>query len=137
MVMEIDHLTIPVRSYAASKRFYERALKPLGIAVRLDWPDRRCAYLGLAGEPASLWICESPTAGSLELSLPAPEPEAVERFHAAAVSAGASNEDEPGIRLEHNRDYYAARVLDPDGNSIEAVFRGDAAAAERRPSLAA
>jgi catechol 2,3-dioxygenase-like lactoylglutathione lyase family enzyme len=134
--VEIDHLTIPVRRYEASKRFYERVLGPLGFVVRLDWPDRRRAFLGLAGEPSSLWLCESESAGSLELSLAADDPAAVEEFHAAAVAAGARTEDEPGIRAEYSRDYYAARVLDPDGNSLEVVFRGDASSAARRPLAA-
>lgn len=134
--MEIDHLTIPVRRYEASKAFYERVLGPLGFAVRLDWPDRRRAFLGLPGEPSSLWLCESEAAGGLELSLAAEDPASVEEFHAAALSAGARTEDGPGIRTEYNREYYAARVLDPDGNSLEAVFRGDASAAARRPLAA-
>ena len=132
--MQIDHLVVPVRYYAAGKRFYERVLGPLGFAVRLDWPDKRKAFLGIDGEPSSLWLAESVAAGSLQLSLSAPEPEAVKAFHVAAVSAGARTEYEPGIRPEHNREYYAARVFDPDGNSIEAVFRGVVAA--RRPLAA-
>ncbi|MFN2469800.1 MAG: VOC family protein [Gaiellaceae bacterium] len=135
--MEIDHLAVPVGTYAESKRFYERALEPLGFSTLLDWPHRRRAFLGLAGEPSSLWLCESDSAGSLELSLTAADPQAVEAFHTAAVSAGARTADEPGIRAEYSRDYYAARVLDPDGNSIEAVFRGDATAVARRTPLAA
>jgi catechol 2,3-dioxygenase-like lactoylglutathione lyase family enzyme len=135
--VEIDHLTIPVRRYEASKQFYARLLAPLGFVVSLDWPDRRRAYLGLPGEPSSLWLCESEASGGLELSLAAEDPGAVEDFHSAAVSAGARTKDEPGIRTEYSREYYAARVLDPDGNSIEAVFRGDASASARRSALAA
>jgi catechol 2,3-dioxygenase-like lactoylglutathione lyase family enzyme len=122
--VQIDHVTVPVRDYTAGKRFYEHALRPLGFGVRLDWPDRRKAFLGLDGEPSSLWLTESNAAGWLQLSLSTTEPEAVNAFHAAAVAAGARTEYEPGIRPEHNREYYAARVLDPDGNALEAVFRG-------------
>jgi catechol 2,3-dioxygenase-like lactoylglutathione lyase family enzyme len=132
--VEIDHLTVPVRDYAASKRFYERALGPLGFVVRLDWPDKRKVFLGQEHKPSCLWLAESETAGRLEVALAALEPEAVDAFHTAAVSAGARTEREPGIRPEYNREYYAARVLDPDGNSIEAVFRGVVEA--RRPLAA-
>jgi catechol 2,3-dioxygenase-like lactoylglutathione lyase family enzyme len=132
--VEIDHVTVPVRDYAAGKRFYEDALRPLGFVVRLDWLDQRKVFLGLEGQPSSLWVCESEAAGTLELSLGAADPDVVKRFHAAAVSAGARTESEPGIRPECNSEYYAARVLDPDGNSLEAVFRGVVAA---RRSLAA
>jgi catechol 2,3-dioxygenase-like lactoylglutathione lyase family enzyme len=131
--MEIDHLTIPVGQYEVSKRFYERMLAPLGFTVRLDWPDRRRAFLGLVGEPSSLWLSESEAAGSVELSLSAADADAVLAFHAAALTAGARSEDEPGIRPEFSREYFAARVLDPDGNAIEVVFR----AAARREELAA
>jgi catechol 2,3-dioxygenase-like lactoylglutathione lyase family enzyme len=128
--VEIDHLIVPVRDYEASKTFYAQVLGPLGFSVRLDWPDKRRAFLGLAGRPASLWLAESTGAGSLELSLAAPAQETVEAFHAAAVAAGAPSEYEPGLRLEQNRGYYAARVLDPDGNRLEAVFRGAVAVGE-------
>ena len=122
--MEIDHLTIPVRDYEAGKRFYERALEPVGFVVRLDWPDKRKVFFGPEHRPSSLWLSETEADGSVQVSLAAVAPEAVDAFHAAALSAGARTEYEPGIRPEYNREYYAARVLDPDGNSIEAVFRG-------------
>ena len=122
--MEIDHLTIPVRDYEAGKRFYERALEPVGFVVRLDWPDKRKVFFGPEHRPSSLWLSETEADGSVQVSLAAVAPEAVDAFHAAALSAGARTEYEPGIRPEYNSEYYAARVLDPDGNSIEAVFRG-------------
>jgi catechol 2,3-dioxygenase-like lactoylglutathione lyase family enzyme len=126
--VEIDHVTVPIRDYVASKTFYERVLHPLGFSVRLDWPDKRRAFLGTEGMPSSLWLTESNSAGSLELSLAASAQEAVDAFHAAAVSAGASTEYEPSVRAEQSRRYYAARVLDPDGNSLEVVYRGAVAA---------
>jgi catechol 2,3-dioxygenase-like lactoylglutathione lyase family enzyme len=131
--VEIDHVTIPVRDYGMSKRFYERLLAPLGFTVLLDWPDRRRAYLGLPGEPSSVWLRESHTAGSLELSLGVESTEVVDAFHAAGVEAGARNTREPGIRPEFSEEYYAATVVDPDGNSIEFVHR----AAAKQQSLAA
>ncbi len=121
--MEIDHLTIPVWDYSAGKRFYERALAPLGFSLTLDWPDRRRAYFGLAGEPASLWVCESAAAGSLAVSLAVRDGDQVRAFHEAATAAGARSADEPGFREQYAGDYYAARVHDRDGNSVEAVFR--------------
>jgi catechol 2,3-dioxygenase-like lactoylglutathione lyase family enzyme len=51
----------------------------------------------------------------------APNREAVRDFHRAALSAGGSNDGEPGIRLQYHPDYYAAFALDPDGHRIEAV----------------
>jgi catechol 2,3-dioxygenase-like lactoylglutathione lyase family enzyme len=127
--MEIDHLTIPVASYDLSKGFYTAALAPLDLVVLLDWPDRRRAYFGVKGEPSCLWIVESGAAGSLDVTLAAGSPDGVDAFYAAALAASAESVQEPGFRGEYNRDYYAARVFDPDGNSIEVVHRGDAAAA--------
>ena len=132
--MEIDHLTIRVRDYAAGRAFYEQALGPLGFVVRLDWPDKRKVFFGLEHRPSSLWLTESAASGRVEVSLAAVEPEAVDAFHRAAISAGARTEYAPGIRPEYSREYYAARVLDPDGNTLEAVFRG---AVEARRPLAA
>jgi catechol 2,3-dioxygenase-like lactoylglutathione lyase family enzyme len=125
--MEIDHLTVPVADYEVSKAFYERALAPLGLVVLLDWPDRQRAYFGVKGEPSCLWVVESGAAGSLDVTLTAESTDTVDWFYSAALGASAEAVQEPGCRGEYNRDYYAARVLDPDGNAIEVVFRGEAA----------
>jgi catechol 2,3-dioxygenase-like lactoylglutathione lyase family enzyme len=133
----IDHVILPVRDYEASKRFYEEALRPLGFALMLDWRDGRRAWFGTAGSPSSLWVAESDAAGSLELCLGAEQPEAVDAFHVEAVGAGGRSSWEPGIRPEFSRDYYAARIVDPDGNSIEVVCRGELAARVVDQSVAA
>jgi predicted lactoylglutathione lyase len=128
--VEIDHLKVPVSDYERSKRFYAEVLEPLGFAILLDWYDKRRAYLGVPQETSSLWLVESNTTGTLEIALAAPSADAVDAFQAAAAAAGARTVREPGIRPEHSSRYYAASVLDPDGNSIEAVHR--TAAAEAR-----
>jgi catechol 2,3-dioxygenase-like lactoylglutathione lyase family enzyme len=122
--MEIDHLTVFVRDYDTSKSFYEEVLAPLGLVCLLDWPDERRAYFGQPGEPSSLWLVESELAGRLEIALPARDTGAVHAFYGTAVAAGGRSEWAPTVRPEYNRDYYSARVLDFDGNSLEAVFRG-------------
>jgi catechol 2,3-dioxygenase-like lactoylglutathione lyase family enzyme len=135
--MAIDHVIVPVRDYEASKRFYEWALGPLGFTLMLDWRDGRRAWFGIEGSPSSLWVAESDAAGTLELCLGAKQPEAVDAFHAEALGAGGQSSWQPGIRPEFSRDYYAARIQDPDGNSIEVVCRGETAAAEVDRSVAA
>ena len=127
--MEIDHLTVFVRNYETSKPFYEEVLAPLGLVVLLDWPDEQRAYFGRPGEPSSLWLVESELAGRLEIALPARDIGAVHSFYGTAIAAGARSEWEPGVRPEYNAEYYAARVLDFDGNLLEAVVRGAAAQA--------
>ena len=127
--MEIDHLTVFVRDYVTSKPFYEDVLATLGLVCLLDWPDERRAYFGRSGEPSSLWLVESELAARLEIALPARDVGAVHSFYWTALAAGARADWEPGIRHEYHAEYYAARVLDFDGNSLEAVFRGEAAQA--------
>jgi catechol 2,3-dioxygenase-like lactoylglutathione lyase family enzyme len=119
----IDHLTVPVSDYERGKRFYAEALEPLGFAILLDWYDKRRAYLGVPPATSSLWLVESDITGTLEIALAAPNAEAVDAFHAAAIAAGARTLHGPGILPERSSRYYTARVLDPDGNSIEAVHR--------------
>ena len=135
--MGIDHVILPVRDYEASKRFYEWALRPLGFVMLLDWREGRRAWFGVAGSPSSLWVAESDAAGTLEVCLGAEQPEAVEAFHAEALGAGGRSSWEPGIRPEFSRDYYAARIKDPDGNSVEVVFRGEIASGAVDRSVAA
>jgi catechol 2,3-dioxygenase-like lactoylglutathione lyase family enzyme len=135
--MAIDHVTVPVGNYEVGKQFFEQALRPLGFVVLLDWRDKRRAYLGFERQPSSLWLVESRAAGHLELTLAAGDPAAVDAFHAAAVEAGGRTEWFPGARPEYSHEYYAARVVDPDGNTIEAVYRGAAGAAALREPEAA
>jgi len=121
--MEYEHITVFVRDYDASKRFYEEILAPLGLVKLLDWPDNRRVYFGKLGEPSSLWLVESELGGRLELTLPAEDAGAVHSFHNTAIAAGARSLAEP--------DDGVARILDFDGNSLEAVYRGGEAAALR------
>ena len=130
--MEIDHLTVPVRNYELGKRFYAEALKPLGFRVLLDSPARKRAYLGVYSRPSSLWVVESAFAGTLEVSLAVPDRASVVAFHTAALAVGGRSLSEPGIHEEYNRDYYAARIADFDGNAIEAVYRDAAKSASDR-----
>ena len=115
--MEIDHITVFVKDYDVSKRFYAEVLAPLGLVALLDWPDKRRAYFGRPGEPSSLWLVESELGGRLEVTLPAKDEGAVHSFRNTAIAAGARVDGE--------------RVLDFDGNSLEAVHRGEDAAALR------
>jgi catechol 2,3-dioxygenase-like lactoylglutathione lyase family enzyme len=118
----IDHVTIGVRDYAAAKRFYEHALRPLGFAVLLDWPDAGRAYLGVASEASSLWLMAG-RAARTEISLAAADRSSVDAFFAAALAAGGTAVSAPAVRPEYTPSTYAAQVLDPDGNSVEAICR--------------
>ena len=121
--MEIDHLTVPVRDYEAAKAFYSAALRPLGFELLMDWIQRRRAYFGVPPAPSSLWLVESHFAGTLEIAVTASSVEAVDAFYFAAISASARVVGEPSIVADRSGNYYAARVLDPDGNRLEVVHR--------------
>jgi catechol 2,3-dioxygenase-like lactoylglutathione lyase family enzyme len=125
--MDHDHITVFVRDYDASKRFYQEVLAPLGFVTLLDWPDNRRVYFGRPGEPSSLWLVESELGGRLEVTLPATDGGAVHAFHNTAVAAGARSIAQPKRG--------SARVVDFDGNSLQAVYRG-AEAAALRPAAA-
>jgi catechol 2,3-dioxygenase-like lactoylglutathione lyase family enzyme len=129
--METDHITVFVSSYENSKPFYQEVLAPLGLVVLLDWPDRRRAYFGRPGEPSSLWIVESELGGNIEVALPAEDEGTVHSFHNTAISAGARSDGDPGVRPQSGPGYFAARVFDFDGNSLEARFSGPATTALR------
>lgn len=73
--------------------------------------------------PGSFWVVESTFVGALEVSLSVPDPGSVAAFHAASLAAGGRSLAEPGVQSEHNDGYYAARIADFDGNSIEVVAR--------------
>jgi len=114
----VDHLTLHVRDLAASRTFYAAALAPWGSReVKGDW--------GLAiGPPGSedVAIVQGEPSGPIHLALGAPDRETVERFYEAAVAAGGRDNGPPGERPHYHPGYYAAYVLDPDGNNVEAVF---------------
>jgi catechol 2,3-dioxygenase-like lactoylglutathione lyase family enzyme len=111
----VDHVHLRVRDLAASRRFYEGALAPLGHVVR-DGPDWFAVdelFVSSDGEP---------TAG-LHIAFQAADEEAVRAYYAAALAVGGRDNGAPGERSYHPG-YYAAFVLDPDGTNVEAVYHG-------------
>jgi catechol 2,3-dioxygenase-like lactoylglutathione lyase family enzyme len=122
----IDHIGVGVRDFEASVEFYARALAPLGFEqVAFIDADNRAAGFGIAGRD-DFWIHEGRPAGRAHIAFEGESREAVDAFHAAALEAGARDNGAPGVRTEYSDTYYAAYVLDPNGNNIEAVFHGDA-----------
>jgi catechol 2,3-dioxygenase-like lactoylglutathione lyase family enzyme len=116
-----DHVKLPVRDIARSHAFYERALQPFGVRV-VQSPQGPGFALG----DQDFWIMEQEVAaGSVHIAFAAPDRETVDAFHAAAVEAGGADNGPPGLRPRYHSGYYAAFVLDPDGNNVEAVFHGD------------
>jgi catechol 2,3-dioxygenase-like lactoylglutathione lyase family enzyme len=120
----IDHVHLVVRDLAASKRFYSAVFEALGVPLGSEgpgffWTDE--LFVSSADSPAAA----GNLTGRHHLAFQARDRASVERFHQAAVSAGGKDNGPPGPRKYHPG-YYAAFVLDPDGNNIEAVFHGPA-----------
>ncbi len=116
-----DHVGLKVKDVAASARFYEAALAPLGFV--LDAQDASYAALGPKGAPA-LWLYAADARavrGGTHVAFKAPDRRSVDRFHAAAVASGGRDHGPPGIREDYGPTYYAAFVIDPDGYNVEAV----------------
>ena len=122
----LDHVTIATTSYRTARDFYLRALRPLGFAISFDWPDGGRATFALPQAASCVWIVETEEAGRVSLSLAAPDRGTVDAFFDAAVAAGGRPHSAPGIRAEYTARTYAAEVLDPEGNRLEAVcWRAD------------
>ncbi|NOK20017.1 VOC family protein [Corallococcus carmarthensis] len=113
-----DHVHLQVRDLEASKRFYRAVLEVLGIPV-FNESERH-----LAADELFLSNDREPTA-RVHLAFQAKDREMVHRFHQAALAAGGRDNGAPGERQYHPG-YYAAFVLDPDGNNIEMVHHGPA-----------
>jgi catechol 2,3-dioxygenase-like lactoylglutathione lyase family enzyme len=121
----IDHVTVYVSDLGKSERFYARLLEPLGYQRNLTMSDAMSFRQGddpSADPGGDFWI--SRTQDSFKpthIAFHAADAAQVQAFHAAGLAAGGTDHGRPGPRPYH-RGYYAAFVLDPDGNNIEAVI---------------
>jgi catechol 2,3-dioxygenase-like lactoylglutathione lyase family enzyme len=114
-----DHVHLNARDLEASKRFYKAVIAAVGKDIRVvEGPG--FFYCD------ELWV-QSVTAGSqatrVHFAFQAPDHDAVRRFHEAGLEAGGRDNGAPGERNYHPG-YYAAFLLDPDGNNVEAVHHG-------------
>lgn len=118
----LDHISFGVADVARTRKFYDAALEPLGYNRLSNSADS----LGYGAESVSLWINKAarPVPADKESGLhfcfAAPSRDAVDKFHAAALAKGGSDNGAPGLRADYGDNYYAAFVVDPDGYRIEA-----------------
>jgi catechol 2,3-dioxygenase-like lactoylglutathione lyase family enzyme len=123
----LDHVSLGVADIGRSRRFYDAALRPLGLVRIVDFGKDRGSDYGAAPGPLDVefTITREPelstSIAGAHLCFRAPDRAAVRAFHAAALAAGGSDDGAPGLRLHYHADYYAAFVRDPDGHRIEAV----------------
>jgi catechol 2,3-dioxygenase-like lactoylglutathione lyase family enzyme len=123
----LDHIEFAVADAERSRRFYEHALRPFGMTVVIRVAPERTRTggtrygLGRDGYPR-IWFHDGEAPGNpMHLALAATDRRVVDAFHAAALAAGGTDNGAPGIRERYHPNYYAAFMLDPDGNNIEAV----------------
>jgi catechol 2,3-dioxygenase-like lactoylglutathione lyase family enzyme len=118
----LDHVSIGVRDLAASRRFYDAALAPLGYRC-LKAASHQAGY---GRDKAAFWlgVSESPVppdpASGLHFCFTAESRREVDAFYAAALAAGGADNGPPGLRPEYDDSYYAAFVFDPNGYRLEA-----------------
>jgi len=120
----IDHLQLVVRDLATSRRFYQAVFDTIGIPIAGEgdtyfWADE--LFISTPDSEAAL----GQLTGRHHLAFQARDRATVEAFHRAALANGGKDNGAPGERPYHPG-YYAAFVLDPDGNNIEVVFHGPA-----------
>jgi catechol 2,3-dioxygenase-like lactoylglutathione lyase family enzyme len=113
----IDHLWIRVADVAASRRFYETIAPAAGLHIVYDAPDR----VRFTGGSGSFSVVKGPATEHLHMAFGTGDDADVRRFHELAIEAGYRSNGPPGERPRYHPGYYAAYVLDPDGNNIELV----------------
>jgi catechol 2,3-dioxygenase-like lactoylglutathione lyase family enzyme len=119
----IDHISVGVSDLARSARFYEATLAPLGLSRLVTRPRT----VGFGKGYPEFWInlrpdmpAVAPESG-VHICLRARSSSEVDAFHAAALAAGGRSDGAPGLRPHDRVRYYAAFIIDPDGNRVEAV----------------
>ncbi|WP_046112140.1 VOC family protein [Aquincola tertiaricarbonis] len=120
----IDHLHLVVRDLAASRRFYQAVLAALQVPMGGEGADYFWAD-ELFVSSADSDSAQGRLTGRHHLAFQARDEAMVQAFHQAALAHGGTDNGAPGPR-DYHPGYYAAFVLDPDGNNIEAVFHGKA-----------
>ncbi|HEY2883847.1 MAG TPA: VOC family protein [Rhizomicrobium sp.] len=121
----LDHISLGVSDLERSRRFYDTALKPLGVTRLLDFEERGSDY-GVGFAPLGIEFTITREAAvqfspGMHLCFRAPDRQSVIDFFNAAMHCGGTSNGEPGMRMAYHPHYFAAFVLDPDGHRIEAV----------------
>jgi catechol 2,3-dioxygenase-like lactoylglutathione lyase family enzyme len=125
----LDHLSVTASDFAASLRFYDAALAPLGLSRVAEFGDEEegdapveaAAWAASDAAPV-IWlvVAQEPTR-AVHVAFRVDRPADVRRFHEAAITAGGRSHDAPRRWPIYRRGEYHAIVADPDGNLIEAV----------------
>ncbi|MCU4178500.1 VOC family protein [Bosea sp. BH3] len=126
----LDHIFISVSDLTRSIAFYTAALAPLGIVDRVDYDgaDGPPGHPDLKGFGCDgrifFWLREGVVEGrAAHIGFVANGQAEVDAAYAAAMAAGATDNGAPAARLYYDPRYYAANILDPDGYSLEFVYK--------------
>lgn len=121
----LDHIGIEVSDYERSKAFYEAGLAPLGVTLLMEFQSASAGFGSETehGPKPYFWIHSRgrTVVSGAHIAFGTEDRDAVDAFHAAALTAGATDNGAPGPRPVYHPNYYGAFVLDPDGNNVEAV----------------
>ena len=113
----LDHLGLRTAQFDTLLQFYKATLAPLGYVVLMEYPGAA----GLGREYPDFWIGTDDKGGSnIHLAFKTNDRSVVDAFHAAAMANGGTDNGAPGLR-DYTPNYYAAFVVDPDGNNLEVV----------------
>jgi catechol 2,3-dioxygenase-like lactoylglutathione lyase family enzyme len=124
----LDHIGLQAQDVKASLDFYLRVFAPIGVREAMRFPAGDSIVVGLAGPdgPPDFWL--SPPAGAetreMHVAFRAPDRQAVDAVHDAAVAAGVEVLHAPREWPEYHPGYYAVFLRDPDGHNVEAVHHG-------------
>ena len=125
----IDHLSTYATDFPATKAFYEAVFAPLGCGLQMElvakwnseFPTQRICAFGPTGKPV-FWVIEVKTAYTpRHIAFTADNRAAVAAFYEQGLAQGGRDNGGPGLRPEYHEHYYAAFLLDPDDNNVEAV----------------
>jgi catechol 2,3-dioxygenase-like lactoylglutathione lyase family enzyme len=120
--MEVDmlaHIGLHVKDLEAAVRFYAAVLEPLGQG--LCSRDAGSASFGPKEDPALYLYASSGSGSTAHLALRSTDRKGVREFHRQGLAAGGKDNGAPGVRADYSPSYYAAFLIDPDGNNVEAV----------------
>lgn len=120
--MTVAHVAVNVGDFERARRFYDEVLALFGYRVVYEEPGALAYYADARG--LDFGIGRRDPVGGAHVAFEAESKEAVGSFFDTACAAGGTDNGAPDVRAQYAPDYYAAYVLDPDGNNIEAVFHG-------------
>lgn len=137
----LHHVSVGVANVERAALFYDDALKALGYRRVMEFLPYAIGY-GERGAHPEFWIqlphnqIAATSGNGTHVGFIARSKGAVNKFHAAALKHGGSNDGEPGPRPDYGPAYYGAFVYDLDGNKLEATLHVPAKSASRPPSTA-